>query len=552
MDQSSDACSSSLSSTTSMNEDNESSIKLIFLLIKPSTTMSAQFFALESVCYNGDGSIASGTLKSLIEKLFPAKDRVPSADYVFAFLLNVRLFCDLPDILHEFIKFFIFERNAKTENFRKENRLECSFNILKFLSQWCDDFPTDFYSDHMKKRLKELLDLCCTIDRDLLSYRSNLINNLQEKLDKLDRELIELETMIDATISRTEIDHVPRASYDLLDNGASPRHLAEQLTIIEQEHMNAVSPEEFVYIFDLTGDYQAKIESKNSHAGRVRMAKNIQNYVSWCNRLNNFVAFEICKVKNGTKVHDLKKRTKSAMNMNAVKRLYKAWSRVDTSKLKVLEKSMDPKKNFVNYRSTLQAAVWRSSQSKSPSSDTKNPQVIIPAFCVLCRDLYVTQNYCKQMMSNGHLNFQAFTEFAQIVKLFSKWKNLRQNFVKDDKLYKFVMTTSIVDERRQNSHIQTINIHRHCEDVINDPLKLRTQLNLSSWQSLRLNFKVNAPWKIIWPVYMALYKTWTRTGEGQEILDRSFRIAQLGIRSFANSINWESFTCESFNWEFAH
>jgi len=85
-----------------------------------------------------NGAVVRGTLQALIEHLLPNKDYAPTSDFVFAFLLNVRLFADLDGILHELVKCFIYEQNAKTENFRTVRR---AISLRLTLQQSMSCFP---------------------------------------------------------------------------------------------------------------------------------------------------------------------------------------------------------------------------------------------------------------------------------------------------------------------------------------------------------------------------------------------------------------------------
>lgn len=55
------------------------------------------------------------------------------------------------------------------------------------------------------------------------------------------------------------------------------------------------------------------------------------------------------------------------MDMSAVSRLKKTWAKVNVSKLAILERQLDPSGNFLTYRSTLKAAVWRSAGATKES-----------------------------------------------------------------------------------------------------------------------------------------------------------------------------------------
>lgn len=52
--------------------------------------------------------------------------------------------------------------------------------------------------------------------------------------------------------------------------------------------------------------------------------------------------------------------------MTSIRRLRKTWSKINTSKWKILEHQTDPGGNFLSYRSTLKAAMWRSEGAKKP------------------------------------------------------------------------------------------------------------------------------------------------------------------------------------------
>jgi hypothetical protein len=77
---------------------------------------------------------------------------------------------------------------------------------------------------------------------------------------------------------------------------------------------------------------------------------------------------------------------------------------VDKSKLEILQHQLNPSGNFVSYRSTLNAAIWRFDAAKN---DTE--RVIIPFFGLMLKDLYFIQRACLEPVSsnsqNGHVNY---------------------------------------------------------------------------------------------------------------------------------------------------
>ncbi|EJW72774.1 hypothetical protein WUBG_16318, partial [Wuchereria bancrofti] len=77
------------------------------------------------------------------------------------------------------------------------------------------------------------------------------------------------------------------------------------------------------------------------------------------------------------------------------------WNRVEKSKLDILRHQLDPTANFVSYRSTLKAAIWRFNSARN-ESDT----IIIPFFGLLIKDLSLLHRQCAQLLPNGHINFK--------------------------------------------------------------------------------------------------------------------------------------------------
>lgn len=64
------------------------------------------------------------------------------------------------------------------------------------------------------------------------------------------------------------------------------------------------------------------------------------------------------------------------------------WSRVEKSKLEILQHQLDPTGNFLSYRATLKAAIWRAKGAKNASE-----RLIIPFFGLQLKDLYELCEY---------------------------------------------------------------------------------------------------------------------------------------------------------------
>ena len=111
-------------------------------------------------------------------------------------------------------------------------------------------------------------------------------------------------------------------------------------------------------------------------------------------------------------------------------RNYFQWSRVEKSKLEILQHQLDPSGNFLSYRATLKAAIWRSEGAKQDAE-----RVIIPFFGLLMKDLYLLFRRCVIPLPNGHLNyavsdFCTFLKLIEILQMFSQFSENMRNILK--------------------------------------------------------------------------------------------------------------------------
>lgn len=53
---------------------------------------------------------------------------------------------------------------------------------MNLLAEWSDTFPYDFCQTQTKARFKEVLDVCCTNDPTVRTYRTNILQNLNNKV----------------------------------------------------------------------------------------------------------------------------------------------------------------------------------------------------------------------------------------------------------------------------------------------------------------------------------------------------------------------------------
>lgn len=75
----------------------------------------------------------------------------------------------------------------------------------------------------------------------------------------------------------------------------------------------------------------------------------------------------------------------AGLNMAPIARLRKTWAKVSSDKFSVLEHQMDPNSNFLSYRLTLKAAVWR---AKSAGNNQDRQKIVIPFFSLLIKDIH--------------------------------------------------------------------------------------------------------------------------------------------------------------------
>ncbi|EPB69606.1 RasGEF domain protein [Ancylostoma ceylanicum] len=110
----------------------------------------------------------------------------------------------------------------------------------------------------------------------------------------------------------------------------------------------------------------------------------ISFYVEWFNRLSSFAATEVLRqLKKKHRVEvieyliDVAKECCEIGNFNslmaivaglslpAITRMKRTWSRVEKSKLEILQHQLDPSGNFLSYRATMKAAQWRAESAGS-------------------------------------------------------------------------------------------------------------------------------------------------------------------------------------------
>uniref|UniRef100_A0A914Y5Z4 Ras-GEF domain-containing protein n=1 Tax=Panagrolaimus superbus TaxID=310955 RepID=A0A914Y5Z4_9BILA len=365
----------------------------------------------KKIIYNQEGHIVSGAADALLSRMLPTRNYCPDKHTTFTLLLNLRAFISPSDLLQKVLQHCMFEQNSNSDNFRKECRSRMFENMYYFCEEWSESIPYDFRDPMMRDRLLEIFGLCI-IDSTTQQKCDDLMLRLRTTLSKLERYEMALRSLHQNT------EDPPSTADQLVGLAAicpSPLIVAQQLAHIELERLSMVGADEFVEILK-----SGKIEEIGFFPkDKDSKITNIQHYIQWFNQLTNLVATEILRhsrkryrVKTIEYFIEVAKECINVGNFNSlmaivaglslqpVSRLKRTWSRVEKSKLEILQHQLDPSGNFISYRATLKAAIWRFEGAKQEAE-----KVIIPFFGLLIKDLFLLYRRCVMPLPNGHLNY---------------------------------------------------------------------------------------------------------------------------------------------------
>ncbi|CAD5220794.1 unnamed protein product [Bursaphelenchus okinawaensis] len=396
----------------------------------------------QSCVYGEDGSITSAGPEALWKKLLPTQEYEPSRKLVFTLLLNLRAFVSPVEMLQKLVQNCIFEQHTSLSNFNRHTHSKLSEHVYNFISEWTTSIPYDFRSDEMRQRLSELFSLCATDSTQNRKF-SKLMDNLNHVLAKrehYERAMKNLDSNYDMDLEKTE------QMSGLVAMGAQPQVVAQQLAHIELERLSMIGVDEIVQMLG-----NVNLESLGEHNSDT--TGNIKYYIKWFNQLSVFTASEI--QKHTRKKHrvrcieffiDLGKECINIGNFNslmaivaglssqAVTRLKKTWQRVDKAKLEILQHQLNPSGNFVSYRATLNAAIWRSECAKND-----NERVIIPFFGLMLKDLYIIHRASLDPLPNGQLKIAMFAQFAQHMANLILWKDRPCPFKRNTSILQYLL-----------------------------------------------------------------------------------------------------------------
>ncbi|XP_055684324.1 ras-GEF domain-containing family member 1B-like [Lutzomyia longipalpis] len=439
--------------------------------------------APNSVLVYRDGILVAAPLEALIQHMVPTSDYYPEQKFLFAFLLSGRLFLKPVDLLAKVCHLGDLEqKKLQLEGrARDDGKLTCVVrNFVQLIAEWVETFPYDFRDEQMMMMMKQVTQKCIACDPRLRRDVANLLQTLVGRLTKLERyeEFLErlgqqeLSQTTDLQQHSTTPSEMCQLVQDVTDICPNPTILAYQLTHIELERLSYIGPEEFVQAFskenppNLMGSDGSGTSHHSAHmpsgsgAGDVKKTRNLESYVQWFNRLSYMVATSI--VRHGKK----KQRVRlmeywieaarecfnignfnslmaivAGLNMSPIARLKKTWAKVQSAKFSILEHQMDPSSNFSSYRSTLKAAVWRSS-----GATDERQRIVIPFFSLLVKDLYFLNQGCSNRLPNGQINFEKFWQLAKQVTEFVSWKQVRCPFERHANIIKFLQMSPILTE----------------------------------------------------------------------------------------------------------
>ncbi|XP_058063355.1 ras-GEF domain-containing family member 1B-like [Anopheles bellator] len=357
-----------------------------------------------------EGNLMSGSLEGLLTHFTPSPTYFPDRPFIFTFLLAARQFIRPDEILDKVMKSTL--ANGGTNN------------LPYLLSTWMNDFPYDFRDERMIRMVRDFTEQStesernCYKERNTLSRALRRLANRLTKLEKYELEKTQLQKL------KFSVDEWRTAQPLVEIAGGSPMQMANTLTAIEVERFSFIGLEEFFpppYV--------------SSYRGGV---SNLLAYVQWYNRLTYVVATDILRsprkrhraravefwIETGRECFN-RGNFNSLMAIIAtltggpIGRLKKTWTKVTSSsssllsgmtsssmissaggmggnssacssaagggrqQLAILEHQADPTNNFATYRATLQAAAWRSSNTKKESTIA-----VLPFFSLLLKDLH--------------------------------------------------------------------------------------------------------------------------------------------------------------------
>lgn len=353
-------------------------------------------------------------------------------DTEFAFLLCARLFVQMQELLIKIVQMCNGQEDV----------------LIRLLNNWLRLCPNDFRNEALLQELRKQ-----SQSKDIYYFLEGIADELAMLDENRRSQLQYLVSKVPSVSSlgrQSSIKSLKRFASNVckadnvLCKCSSAFELAHQLYAIEHAYLSQIRLEEFVEMIH-AGDVKSwmSLEKASPLGSRCNSTilpdVNIAAYVQWFNQLCHLTATEI--VKLGKKSHRVQMVNfwietalecfntgnfnslmgiLTALNMTAVKRLKKTWSKVERAKFDGLEHQMNSSSNYQNYRLTMKAAVWRSERK----SANKIERAIIPFFSLFLNDFNVINENNENRMANGLFNFEKCRLFGAQLRNFYKWQRL--------------------------------------------------------------------------------------------------------------------------------
>ncbi|XP_017019959.1 ras-GEF domain-containing family member 1B-B [Drosophila kikkawai] len=379
----------------------------------------------------------SGSLDSLVSLLIAGQDE----EVAFALFTCFRLFLPAQDLLARLVD--------KCQD--KEDVL------IRLLKHWLSICPADFNQELLLQKLEKKPGLKAFLDgipQSQAQRQAKSHNQLQYLLAK--------QSSASSLGRQSSIKSLKRFVYktdNVANSCGSAFELAHQLYAIEYAYLSQIRLEEFV---EMLGKNELKTCLSQTKAGTLGTSQvTIDSYVQWFNQLSSLTATEILKLgkkSQRAQMIDFWVDTAlecfntgnfnslmailTALNLTAIARLKKTWGKVQTTKFEGLEHQMDPSSNFLNYRSTMKAAIWRSEREMA----NKIERAIIPFFSLFLKDLHAINESHETKLSNGQLNFEKFSLLGFHLRNFSQWQSLDCPYEQVSSVVAYLLKAEVLSE----------------------------------------------------------------------------------------------------------
>ncbi|KAI0989963.1 hypothetical protein GJ496_011689 [Pomphorhynchus laevis] len=463
-----------------------------FRVTTEETTLSAAFHDKQTSHYQHDkNKVNCMSLKALLEKFLPKEGYIPSRKFLFDFFLVIRQYVILSDVVMHLIRSLTKICDGKhkmnsgsfkhVQNHCSKN---CSMNvfvqsIIYLMTYWIQTIPYDFRSPSVMQRTRDLFALC--LMKSPLSFV-----DVRSALRMLYAKLTRLEVFEDYLDRENRIPHVDM-DLTIMDICRDPARLAEQLVLLEIEHLSHIGPEEYVqylnahrrisrkrsslidYGSEETKSLQISFDHviNRSRSYSIHMTKdahssqkytfNLEAYIRWVNRLSYYVTTEIVKQRKkrirAAHIEYFIEVAKCCLELNnfnstigiisglddiAVKRLIRTWDRVSynhRTKFRYFQTLMSVSNNFASYRGAV---------SNVMKSDYK---FYVPFLCVSLKDLYYINEVMPDVVEEDQINIEKMEKMGALVsELVRVGNNSAQvKFRRLDNVIRFLYTCPVLD-----------------------------------------------------------------------------------------------------------